>query len=516
MEKIIKGYMADVKEYFDKSGITHSEHTLEIIAKSSYKAKADLRKFFNADYVRVGTSRGTLRINHSDLLARDNMFVENSGAKRQILNYLLSASDNGITIRNGLEFEYYVNNLEQYLAQTENIKYQGRVKQMLVPGAKLSKLIAKLVQEDVVNIEYSKRLQAVKALELHIGIRPVDFVTMSEGNSWSSCHSIAEGGCYQAGPMSLMNDPYTVVAWAGNVYGKEWRQQFYIDPRQKLIVASRSYPNINEEATEKIKRFLKKLMFIEPEENIMIGRNSNAAKYVYSESSLFYNDIKEGATSGAFALYVKDQVPEPIGLGSDGHCPACGGYLDDNEYIYCCMDNDRYHCESCGDGVHEDEAYWAYDEVYCNYCYHEQFFYCESCDESHSNDQYREVEGRSICADCQDDYYTQDEYDEEYYDNYKIATFVVNGTPINISIASVMEEPEFDAFKKYVYEVEYPEEVNTRWVPKYIWDSQKPLIEQYGYNSFLNHLRGFRKNRIVDYSTCVFTDEELEKLAEVI
>lgn len=53
----------------------------------------------------------------------------------------------------------------------------------------------------------------VQRYKLVLSINPTDFITMSHGNSWRSCHSFEHDGCYHSGCLSYALDKNTMIAY---------------------------------------------------------------------------------------------------------------------------------------------------------------------------------------------------------------------------------------------------------------------------------------------------------------
>ena len=97
---------------------------------------------------------------------------------------------------------------------------------------------------------------AVKPLTVKyvVSLNICDFVTMSHGNSWSSCHSFRNHGGWHAGSLSYANDSTTVITYGldknfdKDVYynqDKIFRQLFMINSNRTEYVQSRMYPASN-------------------------------------------------------------------------------------------------------------------------------------------------------------------------------------------------------------------------------------------------------------------------------
>jgi len=473
--KKIEDYTKQIKEYFNNIDVDYRDNIIEsALSMTNYNAKKELRNLLGGDKIFVGQSLKNIDLYETTLFSKDNLFIKDKKLKINLLNRIINCSEDGRTVCKEIE-DYNILEIEKLLEQT-NSKFKGRVKQLFTPGLKLSKLFAKLIQEDSLNIEYSKILQEAKPLSIYLGIRPIDFLTMSDGNSWSSCHSISAGGCYQTGGMSLSNDQYSIIAWAGEELGKEWRQVFYVDPKQKLIVASRAYPATNSGATELIKRYLKKLIFDGTEEEVIIAKGSNVEKYLEThEDELFYNDIKEGFTENVFALYKKGKKPNPIVIGKEVRCPTCGGYLDDPENIYCCHKEYEAYCSRCGEGLDEDDIYWVDDEDFCSYCFHRDFFHCASCGDATRLDEGTITsDNEQICNYCLDKDYSMSSELCGVAENSKLVSFrdPKTGEAKNILIKTILDDPLFEEIQDLFFLLR-----RNTYYPK----ERKVLLEAGGY-----------------------------------
>ncbi len=75
-----------------------------------------------------------------------------------------------------------------------------------------------------------------------------------------------------------------------------------------------------------------------------------------------------------------------------------------------------YVCSSCGDRVHENDVYFAFDEDYCEHCYGDNFFTCECCCNATSQDDGIRIEDidTTVCPDCASGYYYRCETCDEW------------------------------------------------------------------------------------------------------
>lgn len=132
---------------------------------------------------------------------------------------------------------------------------------------KLTKVIAKVFEDEKMNIEYSKVLQGkTQRHNLKISIHPLDYLTCSMSKKWESCHRPT--GMYQGGPISYMLDNATVMSYTNSDdmclseskginfdnfvddnwknfkwNNKKWRSLFYVNSKTFAATFYREYPS---------------------------------------------------------------------------------------------------------------------------------------------------------------------------------------------------------------------------------------------------------------------------------
>ena len=144
----------------------------------------------------------------------------------------------------------------------DNLERQGfTVKFSLNMGAKISRVMnavlrAVIEQGHIACPDYEKWFAAFsdgiktkpEKLKFVLSIHPADYMRMSFGNSWESCHKLGRG-CYQAGTLSYMLDTCSMVGYVvkpecKDEYWKEgkiFRQMFMYNGAEML--KSRLYPD---------------------------------------------------------------------------------------------------------------------------------------------------------------------------------------------------------------------------------------------------------------------------------
>lgn len=288
-----------------------------------------------------------------------------------------------------------------------------------------------------------------------LSINPLDYLTMSFGNSWSSCHTIDKDnrrgmpngyeGQYSSGTVSYMLDPssmvlYTVdAAYNGDDYWNEPKinRQMFHWGEGKLIQA-RLYPQDNDcngDAYTPYRNVVQEIIstiFDFPNLWTLSKGPSKVTQYVIRKGTnypdyQYYENVNVSRIKG-------DENNNAFQIGAEPICVNCGDHHHCESNI-CCCDEDRYTCCDCGDSIDEDDVIWIDGETYCrdcvNYCewceqYHrgesyfiadrdiyvcescrdEDFYYCEECGDSVRDAYWVESENCYVCDSCRDRYYT--------------------------------------------------------------------------------------------------------------
>ena len=255
----------------------------------------------------------------------------------------------------------------------------------------------------------------------------IDFLTMSFGNTWSSCHTIDKEnmrnsrgshyeGMYCGGCLSYANDATTIivytvdenydpdkgykVSWNGNYYsGYETQDKInrqLIHVNGNVMIQARLYPQSNDGATDLYK------VFRDIEERVIASGKGKPNLWKYEGHS----NMRDVATTPYEAHNYQDYF-------SYVDCGICVLKGDDGEYNHNAfkmvighygidvndgteipgggefdgwltqVDADTVVCADCGGIISEENAYLIDGEWYCEDC----VYYCESCNEYHSRNQ---------------------------------------------------------------------------------------------------------------------------------
>lgn len=261
-----------------------------------------------------------------------------------------------------------------------------------------------------------------------ISLNPIDYLLMSNGNSWRSCHYIGDdandAGCYSSGTISYMLDKHSIIFYTVDAgfngvcierEPKIQRQVFGYNDFQ--LLQSRLYPQNNDtgaiDTYTDIRNIMQKVVadclaapnrWIKKRvQNVEHGCNATCYPDWNCQTNLCSTSVLRGKEN--------DNL-EPIILGAAPICIECGECHSYNESINHC--DNRYTCTECGDRIDEDDVYWVGDEPYCCDC----VTYCEICGEYEVNQNmtYIPSEDRSVCDSCLDRFYVYCDDCGEYYD----------------------------------------------------------------------------------------------------
>ena len=264
-----------------------------------------------------------------------------------------------------------------------------------------------------------------------ISLNPVDFLLMSNGDTWESCHNIEDPddpGCYCAGTISYMLDNfsflfYTVDAsYNGNdieFEPKVSRQVFAY--KEGVLFQSRMYPQScdcgAEEMYKDTREIVQKVISdCENFNNLWITSKTNVEEVVSKEyDAQCYPDWRNGCPGSSHCRISRQKEMETshvkIRIGKKPICIECGSEHTNHETINCCTGG--YYCECCGDRIDRDDVYWVGDYPYCYDCVEQ----CDDCGEWVVNGDLRETyDGRRVCECCFDnDYYYCDDIEDNVH-----------------------------------------------------------------------------------------------------
>ena len=271
-----------------------------------------------------------------------------------------------------------------------------------VEGQKVSRIMNKvcvltgLDKVEGYNKEYAKFADAINPLMIKrhtvISCHPLDYLTMSFGNSWTSCHSIDKrrgGGSYSTGTLSYMLDNSSFVFYTvENEYdGNELEKQPKINRcmfhmgEDKLIQA-RIYPQTTDGETgfyKSVREIVQKVIadcLGVPNlwKNV---KGANECTNVIETLGRHYPDYRHNGECNVSYLKREEQDVKnfnTITVGHDAICVGCGEtYTNVSGRIECdACNNQMIKCEHCGQKHHASNLIYVDGKYYCSNC----CFYC--------------------------------------------------------------------------------------------------------------------------------------------
>lgn len=244
-------------------------------------------------------------------------------------------------------------------ADTVNVLTQYKINGRFVVGMKTSRAfnrvcniygVDKLPAYNKMFAEYADMVSGLnRKLKFYISLNPLDYLTMSFGKSWSSCHTIDKtnqrgmpnsySGMHCGGTMSYMLDRTSIITYMhthateDHEEGKLYRNMFHFN--EGTLVQGRIYPQGNDGVTDLYKIF-RRFMQIELTQLL----NLKADDWVKRTSSCGYNVASYGVHyrdydhfSGCNVSYPREMPSAASNVVTVGHtriCPQCGHEVSDN------------------------------------------------------------------------------------------------------------------------------------------------------------------------------------------
>ena len=306
------------------------------------------------------------------------------------------------------------------------------------------------LEVEIISQDFSQLINTIKTTKkkqtVVLSCALEDFISMSYGNSWHSCHNL--GSDYGQGCIAYAMSSNVLIAYVENEheeYLKNWRQVIYCDSDTGFAIGSRQYPSISESLTKGARNLWQKTYnkFYNDKDTtdgfIFSKSSSGLAKYLDTDNDFAYVDIvklgeHDSRIEGhVWSTYVKDNGKNVMNVcPSDIVCLDCGNLHDEqeNDSVTCYeCDTEKTTCECCERRVDEDNCEWVNSEhgYVCERCLREEFDYCDYCEEYH-----RDYDGRFVqsvddfvCDGCLDYHFEYCEDCEEYFESDEM--YSVNG-----------------------------------------------------------------------------------------
>ena len=321
-----------------------------------------------ADYMRIGIPTLTVR----DLMDNNikERLVQNTENKKQFV------IQNGSTVKSNEKLQKFESAMGSFCYHTQTtfgedmvtkFAEQHKINVKLAPTMKTSRAfnrvcahfgVDRLPKYNKLFAQYSDMVSGLKRkMKFYISLNPIDYLTMSFGNSWASCHTIDKAnrrsmpnsysGGYCGGTMSYMLDKTSFITFVHshvpeNIIeeGKVYRNMFHYG--ENMLVQGRVYPQGNDGNKDLYKIFRG---FVQTELSSLLEISGNWVKSntrptdVVCSEGVHYRDYSH--FNSCNVSYPKE-IPlsgVAITVGHSGICPNCGR-------------------ETCRSG-----------DLNCNYCY---------------------------------------------------------------------------------------------------------------------------------------------------
>lgn len=273
------------------------------------------------------------------------------------------------------------------------------------------------------NSQYGKYTDAVNPLTIKrwtiISANFLDYLTMSFGNTWQSCHTIDKtnkrridsahnySGMYCSGTLSYALDGNSIIMYTVDekYKGKEfWNQpkinrcMFHIG--EDKIVQGRLYPDGRDGGDNSLSAQFRNIV-----QKVIADCAKEANLWKLVKGSAACGDVTETYGTHYRDYYHYDDCTvsylqrngikrntKMIPIGHNPICPYCGEEHDGEEQLVCSDCLDQATCHSCGctineeDGIYDEDSehYFCSEECAADYGVH----YCENVNAYHSEDIY--------------------------------------------------------------------------------------------------------------------------------
>lgn len=315
---------------------------------------------------------------------------------------------------------------EQYISQEIADKLNAIDSELRVHrGHKTTKIVGKfcrmygLDKEKDYGSQYAKYCDAMNPLQVNrhtiLSVNPIDYLTMSFGNTWASCHTIDKGnkrkrggrdyqGCYSSGTMSYMLDGVSTVFYTvkEDYNGQDFeledkvsRNMFHFG--EEKLIQGRIYPfdqtddnhscgnEIYKPYREIVQKIFADCLGVP---NLWYNKKGTGEcdSVTYHEGTHYKDTSNYGNCNVSYLRKTPTDTHfnnVKICIGHAPICVTCGREHDDSESISCCGRGER--CVHCGEFISQDDIDngfarytpdgWCCDDDECAvYCeYHERY-----------------------------------------------------------------------------------------------------------------------------------------------
>lgn len=195
---------------------------------------------------------------------------------------------------------------------------------------------------------YSDMVSGLKRrMKFFISLNPLDYLTMSFGNSWASCHTIDKrnrrdmpndySGAYCGGTISYMLDSSSIITYVhysipDNIEeGKIYRNMFHY--HNGTLIQGRVYPQGNDGATDLYKEFRNTVQnelsaMLELTNTTWTKRSGGCGNNVYSHGVHYRDYIYQSDCNVSYPNQMPAAREHVVHIGHRTICVKCGDEID--------------------------------------------------------------------------------------------------------------------------------------------------------------------------------------------
>ena len=197
--------------------------------------------------------------------------------------------------------------------------------------------------------QYSDMVSGLKRkVKFYISLNPLDYLTMSFGNSWSSCHTIDKEnrrgmpdsyrGMHCGGTMSYMLDCTSIITYVhshateDHEEGKLYRNMFHFD--SGTLIQGRVYPQGNDGATDLYKEFRRVVQhelsdLLGLEHDLWTKRTCDCGENTRSYGVHYADYLQFSGCNVTYPTEMPGAAQRIVQIGHKRICPNCGFEIDD-------------------------------------------------------------------------------------------------------------------------------------------------------------------------------------------
>ena len=311
------------------------------------------------DYTRVGISRFKARKLHYENFA-NRLTANQENRAKFMCDGATKQSHRELDRFSSLIRLFDINTGSTLMWEIADYLTQYEINATFVEGMKTSRAFNRVCSYYGVNnlpnynklfAQYSDMVSGLKRkVKFYISLNPLDYLTMSFGNSWSSCHTIdrenernmpnSYRGMHCGGTLSYMLDHTSIITYVHNhatedhEEGKIYRNMFHYD--RGTLIQGRIYPQGNDGATDLYKEFRGVVQeefskLLGPNRNDWIKRTCDCCENTASYGVHYADYLNFGECNVSYPREMPEAAHNVVKIGHERICPYCGDEVDDDD-----------------------------------------------------------------------------------------------------------------------------------------------------------------------------------------